>query len=233
MKKYIQSFKLFFGSCPMKNMLIYDACILAVVVLITLLGMLFGGGDDFLSGMLEGMSLTVGIMAAFSGVIMVSALYMNLSPETAGYKYFRSVPGGEAHFRRCIISANIFSLIEGGVMIGLAAAVFAAVGADMSGIIAVAFILPLITGICDFTGFIGRNTAKVVMMVAALSLGGFIAGFSSGMLDDEGATMLEALGENPLPLFIAFGAAILVYAGGIIYALTQCRRKWGGSACAD
>ncbi len=224
MKRYIQATRLFFGSRPEKGLLVFlaiDAGFAALILISGLLGS--GSGRDFFSGMLQGMSVAVGL----SGVTYLGALYNFNSPETPGYKYFSVIPDGGRQFRRAVVVANVLSIVIGVVMTAILWAVCAVAGADASGVGLGVLLLPFATGMMNFTGFIQRKAAKLAMLMSILMTGGFAGGFFAGMAEEsEGSSLLELLSGNRLVIVLTV-VSVLVFAGGLVFALVMAGRKRG------
>ena len=234
MRKYIQSFRLYYGKCPMKSLLLYFGVTLGIMLVIILPSAVgIGGGEDFFSGVLEGISSTIGLMISLCSCIFLGGLYSYNQPEAPGYKYFRAIPDDAAAFRRAIVAANVLSLLAGVVMTAVMTAVFLMAGTDISGVLYGVILLPVETGIMNFTGFIMRRNAKFIILMATLCLVGFGSGFIAGFDGDEESTLMETLSADQWIIFLAAGAAVLIFAGGLVFALIMTGRRRGGMSCAE
>lgn len=224
MKRYIQATRLFFGSRPEKCLLVFLVIDVGFAALILFSGLLgFDSGKDFFSGMLQGMSVAVGM----SGVTYLGALYNLTSPETPGYKYFSVIPDGVRQFRRAVVVANVLSIVTGIVMTAILWAVCAVAGADIIGLGLGVLLLPFATGMMNFTGFIQRKAAKLAVFMSILMIGGFVGGFFTGMSEEsEGSSLPELISGNSLVIGLTV-VSVLVFAGGLVFALVMAGRKRG------
>lgn len=230
MKKYLQSFRLFFGNCQTRSMLIYAAVIVGFTLLCGIAEALPLNG--LLSGFAQGVSSMMGATSAVFGLIFLNALYQYLSPTTPGYKYYRSLPDGAVHFRRAVIAANILGILSGLVLLAVVSGICAIVGIDSGLMFFGIALLLLTTGVCNLTGFIRNNTARVLCLMGTLMLFGFLAGFFGffgDQAEEDGMTSLQYLLENKGMTLTVCGVSAAVFAVGIIYALTVAEKKWGES----
>lgn len=94
MKKYIQSYRLFFGNCQIRSIVSFAAVISGLTVLCGIIGCF--PMNEFLTGLAEGVSTMLSSLSAVFGLIFMNALYQYLSPVTPGHKYYASLPDGAA-----------------------------------------------------------------------------------------------------------------------------------------
>ena len=83
MKKYIQSFRLFFGNCQIRSIVSFAAVISGLTVLCGIIGCF--PMNEFLTGLAEGVSTMLSSMSAVFGLIFMNALYQYVSPVTPGH----------------------------------------------------------------------------------------------------------------------------------------------------
>ena len=232
MKKYIQSLRLFFGRVPLRQMMIFPAVVAFFVVLFAGLNLITSNGD-FINGMFEGISSMIGPVAAMMGIMQLIAVYNSCYHEVPGYKYFRSVPNSGVQLSRGIIAANALSIISGIAMLALTFVMLRMVNADVSGIILGALLLPVATGICNFTGFLKRRSTKMLVLIGILSMTGFAAGFCVGASEDGEPTIMEMFMQNCLPFVGILAAGLVIFAAGLIFAVNYAKKKWGVDECAE
>ena len=82
MSRYIKSFRLFFGRMPLRPLAVFGAAMAVFSVLIAIPDL--ADGENFLAGMVEGMSVMIGTVASMVGVMLMIGLYNICSPETPG-----------------------------------------------------------------------------------------------------------------------------------------------------
>ncbi len=226
MNRYIKTFRLFFGSRPLKSPL---EC-MAIVAFIALLALVIGAFGT--SQFLDVLELSIVSVGGCSGLILLAALYSLCSPENAGYKYFRSVPDCAGQLRRAVISVNLFALVVGAAILVVTMAVFSAAGMDI-GIGTVyggAVFLLLEFSLCNFTGFVQKVSIRLAALGAGLFVCGLISGFGERASEDAAS---DAASDGIFPAAAIMGACVLAYVGGIIFAAAQAKRKWGGNECAE
>ena len=228
MRKYIQSFRIFFGSCQIRAMLIFTAIIAGTAILCGVLSAL--PINAFLDGFMQGVYSMMSAMSAVFGIIFLNALYQYISPLTPGYKYFKSLPDGAAHFRRAIAAGNILGILSGLVLIACVSVFFLLIGVDNGSSLFGLVLLFLATGVCNLTGFIRNSTWRIIAMMGVLCLFGFSAGFLDGSGEADGNTALDLLSQNIgiIGIVIAVGTiAVAVFLAGFIYAIRVAEKKWG------
>lgn len=225
MKKYIQSFRVFFGSCQIRSMLIFAVIIAGTAILCGILSAL--PVNDLLDGFMQGVSSMMSAMSAVFGIIFLNALYQYISPVTPGYKYYRSLPDGAAHFRRAIAAGNILGILSGLVLITLVSAFNVLIRVDNGSSLFGIVLLFLAAGVCNLTGYVRNNTARIIAMMGVLCLFGFSAGFLDGSGEADGFTALEFLSQNIVTVIAAGAIAVTVFLAGFIYALRAAEKKWG------
>lgn len=228
MKKYIQSFRLFFGNCQIRSIVTSTAVIAGLTVLCGLLSCF--PVNEFLSGLAQGISAMLSSMSAVFGLIFMNALYQYLSPVTPGHKYYASLPDGAVHFRRAIAAGNLFGVCFGLVFLALIGAVQKLIGVDTNFVFFGVMLLFISTGVCNFTGFIRNNTARIIAMMGVFCLFGFLAGIFGFLTDageEEGTTGLDSLFSSVGITVIVGVVSVVVFAAGVIYALTVAEKKWG------
>ena len=126
MKKYIQSYRLFFGNCQIRSIVSFAAVISGLTVLCGIIGCF--PMNEFLTGLAEGVSTMLSSLSAVFGLIFMNALYQYLSPVTPGHKYYASLPDGAAHFRRAIAAGNLFGIITGLGLLALISVAYKLIG---------------------------------------------------------------------------------------------------------
>lgn len=225
MKKYIQSFRLFFGTCQIKSMTIF-AVIIAVLTALCGLSKLIPA-NDFLIGFAQGVSSMMGAMCAVFGLIFLNSLYQYMSPVNPGFKYYASLPDGASHFRRAIVIGNLLGIITGLVLLAIICALYLMIGVDVGIILFGISLLFLSTGVCNLTGFIKNNTVRVVSLMSVLCLFGFTVGFVSGSDEKNETTMLQFFSENYGIALLIGGISIAAFITGLAYALAVAEKKWG------
>lgn len=230
MKKYIQSFRLFFGNCQIRSIVSFAAVISGLTVLCGIL--CYFPVNESLYGMFQVISSMMGAICAVFGMIFLNALYQYLSPMTPGHKYYASLPDGAAHFRRAIAAGNVFGIGSGLVLLVLISAAYMLFGIEQNMVFFWLSLMFLATGVCNITGFIRNNTVRIISIMGVLCLFGFLSGFF-GFLDDsgeeEGTTAIGFLFNN-MGMVLTIGiVSIGVFAAGLIYALAVAEKKWGES----
>lgn len=233
MKKYIRSYRLFLGAIPYKQALIFLVVMAFFGVLFYVQDMLMSDSSDFVTGMFQGMSAMIGPVSTIVGVMQLMTLYNSCSPESPGYKFFRSIPDSGVHFSRAIIAGNVFAGAEGIVMLALVYVIFRLAGFDYSSVLLGALILPFATGICNFAGFMKRNIARVIWIVMVLTVSGFASGFLAGAAEDGEFTLMELFKKNSLPFYIVLAAGIILFAVSLMLAVRHAKEKWGVGKCGD
>lgn len=230
MKKYIQSYRLFFGNCQIRSIVSFAAVISGLTVLCGIIGCF--PMNEFLTGLAEGVSTMLSSMSAVFGLIFMNALYQYISPVTPGHKYYASLPDGAAHFRRAIAAGNLFGIVSGLGLLVLISAAYMLFGIEQNMVFFWLSLMFLATGVCNITGFIRNNTVRIISIMGVLCLFGFLSGFF-GFLDDsgeeEGTTAIGFLFNN-MGMVLTIGiVSIGVFAAGLIYALAVAEKKWGES----
>ena len=233
MKKYIRSYRLFLGAIPYKQALIFLVVMAFFGVLFYVKDVLMSDSSDFVTGMFQGMSAMIGPVSTIVGVMQLMTLYNSCSPESPGYKFFRSIPDSGVHFSRAIVAGNVFAGAEGIVMLALVYVIFRLAGFDHSGVLLGALILPFATGICNFAGFMKRNIARVIWIVMVLTVSGFASGFLAGAAEDGEPTLAELFMTDSLPFFIILAAGLILFAVSVILSVRHAREKWGVDKCSD
>lgn len=227
MKKYIQSFRLFFGSAQIRSLVIFSAVIIGVTTLCGLTA--FFPVNDFLIGFGQGVSSMLGAICAIFGLIFLNATYQYLSPAIPGHKYFASLPDGAKHFRRAIAVGNAVGIVVGLALISLISIVYALLGVDMGIVLFSSSLLFVETGVCDLTGYIRNNTARVLAMLGVTCLFGFFMGFTDGMNEADGISAIQMLMKDPGIIAAVMGVSAAVFIAGLIYSLAMAEKKWGES----
>ena len=82
MKKYVQSFRLFFGSCPMKSLAIFFGVMTGFIVVFAITMTI--DESDFLAGFIKGISSMLALMIPMAGFIFLNSLYTYINPTTPG-----------------------------------------------------------------------------------------------------------------------------------------------------
>ena len=108
MKKYIQSYRLFFGNCQIRSIVSFAAVISGLTVLCGIIGCF--PMNEFLTGLAEGVSTMLSSLSAVFGLIFMNALYQYLSPETPGHKYFAYLPHAQTVFPRALAEGILFGV---------------------------------------------------------------------------------------------------------------------------
>lgn len=224
MKKYFQSFRLFFGSCPMKSLAVFLG-IMAGFIVVFAIPMAFGG-EDFVSELIRVMFSTLSTMTPLCGFIFLNSLYTIVSPNTLGYKHFASVPDIAGHFRRAVVFSNVFCILIDAVLLALNAVVYALLGSDSGMIILGVIMLFVISAMGNFTGYLKSVSARMITMIVTLSMFGFISGFSAEA-DNIGDSLSGLISGNMTLAAIIIFLAVAAYAASLIYTLKVCGRKWG------
>ena len=199
MKKYIQSYRLFFGNCQIRSIVSFAAVISGLTVLCGIIGCF--PMNEFLTGLAEGVST------------MLSSLYQYLSPVTPGHKYYASLPDGAAHFRRAIAAGNLFGIITGLGLIALISVAYKLIGINNNFVFFGVMLLFIAAGVCNFTGFIRNNTARIIVMM------GVFCGFGSLANDPAGSPVQQR--RNNRDRRSGFGGSICSGA----YLRARSRRK--------
>lgn len=225
MKKYIQSFRVFFGVCQIRSFVIMVAVIVGFTVLCGLTDFL--PDTSFLNGFAKGVSSMMGAISAAFGIMFLNVLYQYVSPVTAGYKYYHSMPDSAVHFRRAIAASNFLGIATGLVLIAFISLVYLLIGVDTGIIFFSAALLFLATGVCNFTGFIRSNTARIISLMGVMVLFGFAAGFTDGLRDEDESNAIDLLSQNPGIALTIGGVSIAVFIAGLIYSMTRAEKKWG------
>lgn len=224
MKKYVDAFRMFFGRCNLSSMASFIGVMAVMVLVVAALEML-SLGSDFTAGMTAGMSIMLAGVIPLTGSIFLNALYAYANPATPGHKYYLSIPDSAEQFRRAVIAANVFALGLGLVLSAIMDGVFTLLHTDISMTYFGLVMLFALLGLCNFTGYIRNAVIRLVVVCGLFSCTGFAAGFFSA--DDEEGISLGFLYEKaPWLLFVLAGAALLLFAGGLIYSVAVSRRKW-------
>ena len=150
MKKYIQSFRLFFGNCQIRSIVSFAAVISGLTVLCGIIGCF--PMNEFLTGLAEGVSTMLSSLSAVFGLIFMNALYQYLSPVTPGHKYYASLPDGAAHFRRAIAAGNLFGIITGLGLLALISVAYKLIGINNNFVFFGVTLLFIAAGVCNFMG---------------------------------------------------------------------------------
>lgn len=225
MKKYIQSYRLFFGNCQIRSIVSFAAVISGLTVLCGIIGCF--PVNEFLSGLAQGISTMLSSLSAVFGLIFMNALYQYLSPVTPGHKYYASLPDGAVHFRRAIAAGNLFGIITGLGLLVLISVAYKLIGINNNFVFFGVTLLLIAAGVCNFTGFIRNNTARIIVMMGVFCGFGFLAGFLTDAGEDEGTTGLDSLFSS-VGITVTVGVvSVVVFAAGLIYALTVAEKKWG------
>lgn len=222
MKKYIQSYRLFFGNCQIRSIVSFAAVISGLTVLCGIIGCF--PMNEFLTGLAEGVSTMLSSLSAVFGLIFMNALYQYLSPVTPGHKYYASLPDGAAHFRRAIAAGNLFGIITGLGLIALISVAYKLIGINNNFVFFGVMLLFIATGVCNFTGFIRNNTARIIVMMGVFCGFGFLAD-----AEDSQTTRLDTLFSSAGITVTVGVVAAAVFAAGLIYALAVAEKKWGES----
>lgn len=224
MKKYVNAFRMFFGRCNLSSMASFLGIMAGMIIIVAVLEMLSLGGD-FTSGMTAGMSIMMAGVIPLTGMIFLNALYAYANPATPGHKYYLSIPDSAEQFRRAVIAANVFSLVLGLVLSAIMDGVFTLLHTDISMTYFGLVMLFALLGLCNFTGYIRNMAVRLIVVCGLFSCTGFAAGFFSA--DDEEGISLHTLYEKaPWLLFVLAGAALLLFAAGLVYSVAVSRRKW-------
>ena len=224
MKKYVKSFRLFFGTCQIRDIVIFLAMLIVFMILCPMAELL--PADSFIAGFAQGVASMMGALCAVTGLVFANALYQYAAPATAGRKFFVSLPDSALHFRRAIAAANALGIVTGLVLLALEGVVYHILGMDMSMVYLGAILLFIATGVCDLTGFIRSRTARIISLMAVMCGFGSLAGiFSVGEEDETSAA--DLLASHAEALWIAGAAALAIFAAGLIYSLAVAEKKWG------
>lgn len=225
MKKYIQSFRVFFGATQLKSLVIFSAVIFGFMILCGAASFL--SENDFITGFAQGVSSMIGTLAAVFGLMFLNALYQSLSPSVPGYKYYRSLPDGAAHFRRAITAGNILGIAAGLVLLALVSVVYVLIGVEQTFTLFGIALLFAAAGVCNFTGYIRVNTARIISLMALMCVFGFALGFMDGSGEEEGLSAMQLLSQNSGVFLMIVGGSIALFIAGLIYALALAEKKWG------
>ncbi len=224
MKKYVSSFRLFFGRCSLTSMISFLAAMAAIILIVAVLEV-FAAGGDFITGMKDGMSVMLAGVVPTTGIIFLSTVYTYANPATPGHKYYVSVPDSAEHFRRAIIAANLFSLALGALLIAVMNLIFLPMRVG-GGMAFYGFVLILaVMGLCNFTGYIKNTAARIAVITSTMCFTGFAAGFLGADVDDEDSFSALIM-DNPWLPWAVLGTAALVFAGGFVYSVAVSRKKW-------
>lgn len=230
MNKYLRSYKMYFGRSSIRQIVILLVAILIVIVVMALAEYAIIITDPEAEEGFGGIAVSVGVMAAVSGTIFQLGLYAYTLPKTPGYKFFAAVPDSVNNLRRAVVTSNCVTILIGIAMTGLSAVVVAAITgsfANISESLSALLLLLLFTGITDFTGF-APVPAKPLAVIIEFCVFGFSAGFIAGFSDsaaDSSERAADTLWVMPLIAVIS----LLVYAGGLAFALTRCGKKDGAA----
>ena len=224
MKKYVQSFRLFFGSCPMKSLAVFFGVMIGFIAVFAIPMTI--GESDFLAGFIKGISSMLALMIPMAGFIFLNSLYTYINPATPGYKHFASVPDIAGHFSRAIVSTNVLFLLIGAVLLAITAVVYSLLGLDCGIIFFGIIVLFVESAVCNFVGYLKSTSARMLATIIALCTFGFISGFSSGASEEEGSLANLIAGHITAAVILTVIAAA-VYAASLIYTLKACERKWG------
>ncbi len=224
MKKYVQSFRLFFGSCPMKSLAVFFGVMTGFIAVFAMPMTI--GESDFLAGFIQGISSMLAILIPMAGVIFLNSLYTYINPATPGYKYFASVPDIAGHFKRAIVTTNVLFLLIGAVLLGVTAVVYSLLGLDCGIIFPGIIVLFVDSAVCNFAGYLKSMSARMIAIMITLCTFGFISGFSIGASEEEGSLSNLIAGHLTAAVILTVIAAA-VYTASLIYTLKVCERKWG------
>ena len=224
MKKYVQSFRLFFGSCPMKSLAIFFGVMIGFIAVFAIPMTI--GESGFLAGFIREISSMLAILIPMAGGIFLNSLYTYINPATPGYKHFASVPDIAGHFRRAIVSTNVLFLLIGAVLLGITAVVYSLLGLDCGIIFSGIIVLFVDSAVCNFVGYLKSTSARMLAAIITLCIFGFISGFSAGASEEEGS-LANLIAEHLTAAVILTVIAAAVYTASLIYTLKACERKWG------
>lgn len=168
--------------------------------------------EDFLSGFVGVQHMV--IPCVFS-IISLNGTMLANSPNYSnfGYKFFRSLPNAEKHFRRAVLGGNIISL--------LGTAVVAAVGSlylestlmlIFSVVVSVVFL-----SIMNFVQYIENYVVKLVLLMMTIGFAGGIVGFFGER---------EFTAPNAVVLYTLIISAA-VYAVSLVYVLINSKKFTG------
>lgn len=225
MKKYVNAFRMFFGRSNFSSMAWFLVVMSCMIIMVAVLEVSAAGGD-FTAGMTAGMSIMLSGVIPLTGLIFLNAIFAYANPATPGHKYFLSVPDSDEKFRRAVIAANVFSLVLGLVLSAVVFGVFSLLHIDISMTFFGLVMLFALLGLSNFTGYIRNIAVRLIVVCGLFSCTGFAAGFFSTTDEEDDISFSMLYEKAPWALFVLAGAAVLLFAGGFIYAAAVSKRKW-------
>ncbi len=165
--------------------------------------------EDFLSGFVGVQHMVIPCVLS---IIALNGTLLANSPNQSnfGYKFFRSLPNAEKHFRRAVLGGNIISLLE--------TAFVAVVGSFylestlmlmFSVVVSVVFL-----SIMNFVTYVENYFVKLVLLMVTIGFAGGIVGFFGEQ---------EVTASDDVVLY-ALIACAAVYAGSLLYVLLNSKK---------
>lgn len=215
---------MFFGRCNLTSMAAFLGAMAVIILILAGMDVILSSGD-FIVGMSMGMSVMLAGVVPLTGIIFLNALYTYTNSATQGYKYYRSIPDSAEQFHRAVIAANVFSLVIGLLLLGVMTLVFILLkinpGMSFLGLV----MLLAVMGLCNLFGYVRNAIVKVTVISGAICGTGFATGFVSAAEEDE-SSFSEVIVKLPWLMFVLLGAAVLLFAAGLVYTIAVSRRKW-------
>lgn len=220
MKEYIRSFRTLVARSTIIQVFVTAILSLAVFTACTVSLNFLEDGSELKDFMLGFVPFTC-LLLPTSVIAMLQSIFNCNNPITPGYKYFHSISGGAAEFRRAIMVGNVILLAVAALssIIALISTQFVNYGGTI--LLTPGFSLAM-TAICNFTGFSRNYLVRISIILPACIIGGFAGGFTAGYEDTaEGS---HSFGGTVSAIIFAVCAAAA--AAGIIFSALNAEKQW-------
>ena len=218
MKEMFRSFRIFTGNYTIKNTLQMLGVFTAIFGAMSLLSAVPVNEDSFAAGFFSGFLPGFSMFVPMTGGFLINAIYMYNLPITPGYKYLHSLPDSAKAYREAIMIGNLYALVMMFAALGMHSVVHVLCDLSITPIYSAAVTL-LAIGCINFLGNFKNQIVRTFIMVPLFVGSGFVFGFSAA-LEEDGKALPDFV------LWIALGAAIAVYIGGLVFSLAVCEKKW-------
>ncbi len=167
--------------------------------------------EDFLSGFVGVQHMV--IPCVLSCIALNGTMLANSANAGFGYKFFRSLPNAEKHFRRAVLGGNIISLL-GTAFIAVVGSFYleSTLMLMFSVVLSVVFL-----SIMNFVQYIENYVVKLVLLMMTIGFAGGIVGF----FGEREFTVPNAVVLYTLVICAA------VYAVSLVYVLTNSKKFTG------
>ena len=226
MKEYIRSFRTLAARSTIKQE-IYMITVFSAVFAACATSLCFlEDGSDLKSFML-GVTPMLCVLVPTASITLLQQIFNCNNPIIPGYKYFHSISDSAAKFRRGIMVGNIIAILITAlnwIIVSIFSQFVPSGGAEMfySSMNTFAPCLSLaMIAIVNFTGFFRSTLARLLFILPACVMGGFVGGFSAGY-EDEAAAEFSTGAITAVALAVCAAAA----AGGIVFSALNAEKQW-------